>query len=499
MIKRVAAFLLILLLGGCATGPVGVSSARTGLDTQDPTACRQLFEELDQAVNRAGVRDAQYTRIRGFPSLRTDRNLASFRHQAMNRDDLALWLNALRERDREARRYELANLPRAHWPPSLPWPYDKLADPLDRCGSAEVRDLLSDANALRELRSRLSVPADYSSWQRALGLYPVAGRLALRGAKRLYAELARDFRVPLSGIPTRGRRIVYAPSGLSAAMSAHDVRQWLARHQGFDTPTAEEPDTQRLLMNFAPIWVVDASGDYDRIGAPTWRRQDFPTIDSSQPIVFYHFSKTRAFGRSLWQIDYSVWFSKRPSPSALDLYGGRLDGLIWRVTLGEDGKPLIYDSIHHCGCYHTFLPTAALRRAGPQPGLTEPLFAPQTLRDPLPGEHAHLYLAGGTHYLQQARLAPLPSSPRTHAYRLAAYDELRSLPAPGGRRSLFDPDGLIAGTQRTERFLFWPLGIANSGAMRQWGRHATAFVGQRHFDDPYLIDRYFRVVRPGSQ
>jgi hypothetical protein len=73
------------------------------------------------------------------------------------------------------------------------------------------------------------------------------------------------------------------------------------------------------------------------------------------------------------------------------------------------------------------------------------------------------------------------------------YDELRSLPRPVGRRSVFGEDGLIAGTERTERFLFWPMGIESAGAMRQWGRHATAFVGRRHFDDADLLERRFEL------
>jgi hypothetical protein len=32
--------------------------------------------------------------------------------------------------------------------------------------------------------------------------------------------------------------------------------------------------------------------------------------------------------------------------------------------------------------------------------------------------------------------------------------------------------------------------------MRQWGHHATAFVGRRHFDDADLLDR--RFVKPGK-
>jgi hypothetical protein len=32
--------------------------------------------------------------------------------------------------------------------------------------------------------------------------------------------------------------------------------------------------------------------------------------------------------------------------------------------------------------------------------------------------------------------------------------------------------------------------------MRQWGRHATAFLGRRHFNDPDLIEQRFSVVEP---
>jgi hypothetical protein len=63
------------------------------------------------------------------------------------------------------------------------------------------------------------------------------------------------------------------------------------------------------------------------------------------------------------------------------------------------------------------------------------------------------------------------------------------LPLPGGgHRSAFESDGLIPSTRRPERFLLWPLGVSSPGAMRQWGTHAIAFIGKRHFDDPDLLD-----------
>ncbi len=54
---------------------------------------------------------------------------------------------------------------------------------------------------------------------------------------------------------------------------------------------------------------------------------------------------------------------------------------------------------------------------------------------------------------------------------------------------------MIAGSERGERWFFWPMGIESAGQMRQWGHHATAFVGRRHFDDPLLFDAYFELHR----
>jgi hypothetical protein len=170
---------------------------------------------------------------------------------------------------------------------------------------------------------------------------------------------------------------------------------------------------------------------------------------------------------------------------------GVFDGLLWRVTLAEDGSPLVYDTIHPCGCYHLFFPGERLRARARPAGIDEGLFAPQVLPAPMANERVVLRLAAGTHYLQQvvveaaAAAAGVPLALRDD-------DELRSLPLPGGgRRSVFAADGLLPGSERLERFFFWPMGVRSAGQMRQSGRHATAFVGRRHFDDPALLDRYF--------
>jgi hypothetical protein len=97
-----------------------------------------------------------------------------------------------------------------------------------------------------------------------------------------------------------------------------------------------------------------------------------------------------------------------------------------------------------------------------------------------------------SHYLSNVSATATPGNGTT--YQFADYNDLRSLPLPqGGSRSVFGPDGLIAGSERGERYLFWPMGIKSPGAMRQAGSQPTAFVGRRHFDDADLVDKRFHL------
>jgi hypothetical protein len=217
-----------------------------------------------------------------------------------------------------------------------------------------------------------------------------------------------------------------------------------------------------------------------------------PAVDTRRPTVFRRMSHTRFEGRTLLQLNYSVWFPARPASGDFDLLSGRLDGITFRVTLDDDAQPLIYDSMHNCGCYHLFVPTERLRRKPPGAEHAELPLVAQRLA--LQKGRVVLRIAHGSHYLQRVYFDASPGG--GEVYAMADDDALRSLPlANGERRSLFGPDGIVVGSERGERWLFWPMGIAEPGAMRQWGRHATAFVGKRHFDEAHLIERYFVSVQ----
>jgi hypothetical protein len=182
----------------------------------------------------------------------------------------------------------------------------------------------------------------------------------------------------------------------------------------------------------------------------------------------------------LLQLVYTVWFPERPprgnfDPGTFDPLAGKLDGVIWRVTLAPDGEPVLYDSIHACGCFHMFFPTPRARpRPAPDASGPQRAFVPQRL--PRVGEHERpvVTLASGTHELEGVRLARGAES--LVRYTLRPYDELRSMPRMGGgHASAFGPDGLIAGS-----------------TVRQWGRHATS-PGRGHFDDADLLERRFEL------
>jgi hypothetical protein len=307
------------------------------------------------------------------------------------------------------------------------------------------------------------VPDRYATPLRALGLYPIV-------------------RVPFF-------------AGVNAWQTQHekDMARW----------AAAPPPLQRFMPprgSDAPLFEIELRdgtlATFDRFGAPAWRGNSaVPDIDTTQPVVYQRDTQALYGGRVLKQRVFTLWFPERPLTGAFDLLGGALDGVIVRLTYAPDGSLLMLDTIHACGCYHLFFPADTVRLRDGAPSNEEWAFVPARLPRLKPGERLVVRIASATHYVSgvtaQAGRSGAP-------YTLRDENDLRVLPLPdGGTRSLYGPDGLVRGSERAERFLFWPMGIASAGAMRQWGHHATAFVGRRHFDDPNLLDiRFLLPVLP---
>ncbi|MBI2801664.1 MAG: hypothetical protein HYX63_15560 [Gammaproteobacteria bacterium] len=460
--------LFLLGLSGCAELP------QTSLAPVEHSAaaCVAAFEQLDAMVERAGVRDAEAARVPGFPFLRIDRLLAAVGTTVRDPAGRTTWLARLAALDAEARQHELVNLAGVHRE-RLP---TRLA--LDDCRQSLITEIAGDPRRFNALRAAAVVPDDYRTWQRVIGVYPVAARFALSGL----ARLQRDFPVSSHLSTTDSTVLAYGSSNAAPTMSTPTA---FAR-DALEIPIVSEALLAQLFARHAPQWRIATLNDNDRIGRPVWRYGRV-AVDVSAPTVFTYLSYTRFESRVLLQLNYVVWFAARPSAGPFDLLAGALDGLTWRVTLDDEGHALLYDSIHNCGCYHLWFPTSRLILRRPSEGGTEPPWVPFEI--PEAEGQMVVELASATHYVRgigradTTALIPLAR---------ADYDVLRSLPQAATRsRSIFGTDGVIAGSERGERFVLWPLGVPAPGAMRSRGHQATAFVGRRHFDDADLIGRYF--------
>ncbi|MBL8512738.1 MAG: hypothetical protein JNJ55_02005 [Betaproteobacteria bacterium] len=439
---------VVLMAVGCATHP-------TPLPENAPPAavdCAAMFAKLDEAIDAHGVRDAQEFRLPGFPYLRVNRFVASFAGEART-DDAAreAMLTGMATLDVHARQFESANLPgdvRATLG----------ALPLESCSATMLQYGRATPSRVAAILEQARVPDAYADWKRALGLYAITS-IPFRWGVALWEESTR-------------RKFETA--------SAAPLTRWLP-------PPAEAA----LLRRHAPVFEIDARTAVDQFGAPQWTN-DGIVVDTRKPGVFTHIAHTRFEGQTLAQLIYTLWFPSRPCAGPFDPLCGHLDALTVRLTLDHDDEVLMADSIHACGCYHQFFPSSRLVPRPPPDGREEWAFSPASLPVIQKGQRLVFRIASGSHDLFGIGAMNVDAAEGTR-YAMQPANTLRSLPLPGnaGRRSLYGADGLVAGTGRGERFLFWPMGIASPGAMRQWGHHATAFVGKRHFDDADLIEKRF--------
>jgi hypothetical protein len=487
-----AGVLVLLSLAGCA----GFSrfEARHLASELPLRDCAEWYGAIDSAVDAAGVRDGQSARVNGFPYLRVDRFSASLAEMARSRESA---MHALVERlvalDLEARTHELVNLPPARLKAAgSGFGAPDLASSIDqtrRCGRLLSRSDLETPDVRNALLQNLRVPDDYLTAYRVAGLYWLSRIPFREGVERHMDDTRVAFERDLEST-AQGTVVRYSPVSRPRT-TAEQVRRILERSadNSLQVPEPAGEELDLLFRLYAPSFEVETTGDFDRPGALRWRWGSVPEVDSADPAVYRQVAHTRYQGTNLLQLVYTLWFPERPAQTPNDLLSGLLDGVVFRVTLAPDGTPLLYDTMHACGCYHMFFTTPrAVPRPAPE-GEREWAFLPQKLRSLRPDDRVVLRIATRTHYVDRVYRDQDDSLTR---YELRPYGDLRSMRRmPGGAQSVFGPDGVIAGTERAERFLFWPMGIANAGAMRQWGRHATAFIGRRHFDDADLLERRF--------
>ena len=139
----------------------------------------------------------------------------------------------------------------------------------------------------------------------------------------------------------------------------------LTRH-----PTANElqaytaKDNKSIFSSYSPVFVIEHPRKrYNLIGTPGARitkdmKEDI-FVDHERPTIY---TGKRIFNTSKGEytnLIYRIHFEKVPFGIVpFYLTAGRNVGLIVVVTLNNEGAPILYTTVHTCGCYLSFIPTS---------------------------------------------------------------------------------------------------------------------------------------------
>jgi hypothetical protein len=258
-------------------------------------------------------------------------------------------------------------------------------------------------------------------------------------------------------------------------------------------PLPDDRELYELISYYAPKLEQEVTKDYDLPGEVVWEGSRI-SIDTRKPTIYYYATHMLYQGRPMLQLNYVLWYTRRPPIYWADVEAGRIHGLTFRMTLEPSGKLIMADVIHNCGCYHFFFPS---RESFGEPRnnlFREDALVPQWL--PLSDAPSRLTVRIGTqkHFVQRLYYGESASLTQKN-YQLLPYELLEALPKESGKKeSIFTPEGIVKGeTERPERFLLFSVGIAKIGSMRQRGHQDTALIGERTFDDPRLFEHYFHL------
>jgi hypothetical protein len=506
IIKGLLTFLAISLISGCASLAPQVSHYPD--DTSLLAKCDTAFSLITTSIKQAQVSDAEGHPVQGYPYLRSNRFLASLKKNIKSTNSVSAWLDKMILLDQQAKTVEIKNLPEV-FRTSLAkdiaklsghdWTIERL---INECPQQFKTYDLTKPERLVQIKKAVDVPDDYSLLKRIIGFYPLTSIAVYHVYQQWKKKNLASFNDSKQIINWNGNPVVYKPI-VSHSLTSPEIANMIkeSRDTELNIPSFTQGQLNQLAEHFAPVFLVDELNDADKIGHPVWSTALLPEIDLSRPVSFVRLAYTWFNNTILPQLVYTIWFPERPKEPNWDILGGNLDGIIWRVTISNAGKALVADSIHPCGCYHLFFPAKGIskkNKSTQQTGLNEGIETPQTLPVHSTNDRITLHISAKNHYLEklssESQLSPILDN---HSYDLIIGDSipdlaLRSMPLPNGNfKSLYQADGIVKSTERGERWLLWPMGIKSPGAMRQWGKHATVFVGRRHFDDPYLFDGSF--------
>jgi hypothetical protein len=210
----------------------------------------------------------------------------------------------------------------------------------------------------------------------------------------------------------------------------------------------------------SPVFLIEESGkSYNLIGTPTAVPDEEGGeriyVDSALPTIYTLRQSFDTESGVYTNLYYRVHFEKSPfSIIPFNVSAGQNTGLIVVVTLNQGGEPLLYTTVHTCGCYHAFVPTSFLPDKAFPPGWSRE--GQRVYGEKLPGilrflggkttgYRAVISLRRGSHRVKGFSLVAIQDIQERHLLQSSStlpMEALESLPMEdGSTTSFFEEDG----------------------------------------------------------
>lgn len=211
--------------------------------------------------------------------------------------------------------------------------------------------------------------------------------------------------------------------------------------------------TSSRLEQFTPLFVVEQYNElYNRIGTAraieSGPANERVFIDPSQATIYGEERSWSGQHGTYTNLLYRIHFQEIPfSLLPFHLGAGSNIGLFVIITLDAKDRPLLYTTLHTCGCYLSFTPTSYLADESYPPGWDkgrhnvygESLPGLLRLNDTLPEQNLTLVIRKATHRVKDISLTSASELSGYHHYlsRLLPLAALEQIPLGSGASTSF--------------------------------------------------------------
>lgn len=488
----------------CLLLPIGCTTATPhwNIPPESDTSCVELWHDMEQSFSNNSIYDVASSRVGGYPFLRSNRFYAAAASQFEHPEQQRQIVHQLQQLDLDGRYRELNRLPISEqqrlgqrWTGSSL--LGALKEKISYCSSNFLQQTFNQENFYQPLTQALPIADDYSTWQRTIGVYPLASWFVRSSAHRAHLKIQQKVRA-FDHTQQTLSSISYSPQApIPLSHKAMSAILKSTRDNWISTSLLSSADMQQIAHSWAPTLrqFIDPENGTNNLIGRVRRENGTITVDSQQPTVYYYTSHTLLQGQPTVQINYVFWYASNHSKKIQWWARGNMDGFTLRYTLTRTGELAMVDLIKNCGCYHGFVPNDALFdiKNLKQPDRDDQIF--QHL--PQHEERQRLeFIFSDTHQILHVSAAA-QSVPAQQSYLLRPYNDLEQLvDEQGNTGSLFNARGIVPNTTRAEATMLYSMGIKSVGSMRQRGHQPITLIGRDHFDNPRLFDQTFHYLQP---